>query len=127
MKGAMKTLTLTIDHLPPRDLNPNRARSIHWTKRSRVERSAREEAYWTAKAGCLWKQPLEKARISYVFNLKDHRNRDLDNLIAASKPFTDGLVDAGVIGHDDIEHLEYGSIRAVVTGTEATVIIVEEI
>jgi len=70
---------------------------------------------------------MMKARISYEFLLNDQRNRDVDNLLAASKPFTDGLIDAGVIFYDDAKHLEYGEVKATYTDKEQTIIIVEEI
>ena len=70
---------------------------------------------------------MMKARISYEFLLKDQRTRDIDNLLAACKPFCDGLIDAGVIFYDDAKHLEYGEVKATYTDRNQTTIIVEEI
>ncbi len=70
---------------------------------------------------------MQKARISYEFHLKDHRKRDLDNLLASCKAYQDGLIEAGVIFYDDAEHLEIGQVKAVVTGKEEMIVRVEEL
>jgi len=88
---------------------------------------AREEVGWLAKAQWKDQKPIIKARISYEFLIKDRRKRDADNLLAACKPFTDGLIDAGVIFYDDIEHLEYGLVRAVYDSKDETRIMIEEL
>jgi len=88
---------------------------------------AREEVGWLAKSQWKDEKPMMKARISYEFLIKDRWKRDADNLLAACKPFTDGLIDAGVIFYDDIKHLEYGLIRTVYDGRDETIITVEEI
>ena len=122
----MRSITITISHLPASELNPNRLRSIHWTDRSELMRTAREEVGWLAKSQWKDQKPMMKARLSYEFFIKDRRKRDADNLLAACKPFTDGLIDAGVIFYDDMVHLEYGLIRAVYDVKDETVITVEE-
>ena len=123
----MRTLTITLDHLPDPGLSPNRLRSLHWTKRSELMKIAREEVGWLAKAQWKDEKPMMKARISYEFLIKDRRKRDADNLLAACKPFTDGLIDAGVIFYDDMEHLEYGLVRAVYDSKDETIISIEEV
>jgi hypothetical protein len=123
----MRTLTITLDHLPPADLNPNRMRSIHWSKRSAVERTAREEAYWLALDKWRKAVPIATARVSVAFTFKDGRERDLDNLLSACKPYLDGLKDAGVISGDSYKHLKYGGIEGKQTGNDQTKIIIEEV
>ena len=39
----MRTITITLDHLPPKELNPNNLRRTHWTVRSRFSRIAKDE------------------------------------------------------------------------------------
>lgn len=123
----MRSITIKLDHLPPSELNPNRLRSLHWTKRSEVSRVAREEVGWMAKAQWGEQPPMMKARISYEFIIKDRRKHDVDNLLSACKPFTDGLIDAGVLFYDDMKHLEYGMVRAVYDTRDETIITLEEL
>ena len=104
----MRSITIHLDHLPSPNLSPNRLRSLHWTKRSELMRIAREEVGWLAKSEWGDQKPMMKVRLNYKFLIKDRRKRDTDNLLAACKPFTDGLIDAGVIFYDDMAHLEYG-------------------
>ena len=123
----MRSITIRLDHLPPAELNPNRLRSLHWTKRSEVSRTAREEVGWLAKSQWKDQKPMMKARISYEFIIKDRRKHDVDNLLSACKPLTDGLIDAGVIFYDDMKHLEYGLVRAIYDTRDETNITIEEL
>jgi Holliday junction resolvase RusA-like endonuclease len=122
-----RSMTLVIDHLPPADLNPNRLRSIHWAKRSAVEKVAREEAYWLAVTQWNQSLPMLHVSVSATFTFKDKREHDLDNLLSASKPIFDGLTDAGVIAGDSYKHLEYGSIKGKQTGENKTIIEIQEV
>ena len=121
----MREITITIDHLPYPELNPTSRR--HWSARSKASRIARDEVAWLCKAQWHDDKPMMKARISYEFLLKTQRVRDIDNLLAACKPFCDGLIDAGVIFYDDAKHLEYGQVKATYTDKEQTIIKVQEI
>ena len=114
----MRNIVIEIDHLPYKELNPNSR--THWTARSSASRIAREEVAWLAKAQWHDQQPMMKARIGYEFKLKSSRPRDIDNLLAMCKPFTDGLIDAGVIFYDDAKHLEYGQVKATYTDRDQT-------
>jgi len=124
---ALRSLTIALNHLPPVELNPNTLRRSHWSIRATATRAAIEEIGWLAKERWHDDKPMLKARISYTFHLKDNRRRDLDNLLSACKAYQDGLIEVGVLFYDDAAHLEIGSIRAVVTGEEKTVIEVMEI
>ena len=124
-KRAMPEIVIELDHLPPRELNPNNLRSSHWSVRSKATQIAKDEIGWLAKAQWHEDKPMMRARISYQFNLKDNRKRDLDNLLGACKAYQDGLIEAGIIFYDDAKHLEIGSIKATVTGEEKTIITVE--
>jgi len=92
-----------------------------------VSRIARDEVAWLCKAQWHDNGPMTKARISYEFLLKGNRPRDLDNLLAACKPFTDGLIDADVITYDNAKHLEYGQVKATYIDRNETIITVQEI
>ena len=122
-----RSIVIKLDHLPYAELSPNRLRSVHWSVRSKVSKIAREEVAWLAKEQWHDDKPMMKARISYEFLLKNRRKHDVDNLLAACKPFIDGLIDAGVIFYDDLEHLEYGMIRAVYDVRDETILSVEEL
>lgn len=88
---------------------------------------AREEVGWLAKAQWGDQEPMLKARVSYEFLIKDRRKHDIDNLASEMKPALDGIIDAGVVLTDDIEHLEFGLIRAVYDTRDETIITVKEI
>ena len=122
-----RSITLKLNHLPPSELNPNKLRRLHWSERSRVSLEARQEVGWLAKVQWHDDKPMEKARISYEFLIKDRRKHDADNLLSACKAYTDGLIDAGVITYDDIKHLEIGMVRAVYASEDKTIITVAEI
>jgi Holliday junction resolvase RusA-like endonuclease len=124
---AKRIITIELPHLPPSELNPNNLRSSHWSVRHKETQIAKEEIGWLAKAQWNTDKPMMKARISYQFNLKDHRKRDLDNLLSSCKAYQDGLIEAGVIFYDDAAHLEIGTVKATVTGRELTIITIEEI
>ena len=123
----MTSFTLVIPHLPPSELFPNRLRSIHWSKRSQIEREAREEGYYEALAikPTNYVAP-EYAEVSYLFVISDRRIRDIEAMLIACKPYIDSLVDAGIILKDDCFHLRIGSAR-VVDGCKQTVITIKEV
>lgn len=123
----MRKIVVRLDHLPPTELNPNKLRSLHWSERSRVTQIARQEVGWLAKAEWGDQPEMVKARISYEFFIKDKRKHDADNLLSSCKPYTDGLIDAGVLTYDDIKHLEYGMVRAMYADKDETVITIEEL
>lgn len=131
----MRKLTVELNHLPPAELNPNNLRREHWTIRHKATEEAKEEIGWIAKAGLQehsqkcgdWgDKPMMKARISYEFHSKDHRRRDLDNLLSACKAYQDGLIEVGVLCYDDAAHLEIGSVKMVQDSEDKTVITIEE-
>ena len=122
-----RTLEITLDHLPPPELNPNNLRRSHWTVRHEATQRAKNEIGWLSKVQWHDDKPMMRARISYRFCLKDNRRRDLDNLLGACKAYQDGLIEAGVIFYDDAKHLEIGNIKAEVTGEEKTIVTIEEI
>jgi len=123
----MINFTLVIPHLPPSELFPNRLRSIHWTKRSQIERESREEGYYEALAikPTNYIAP-EYAEVSYLFVISDRRIRDIEAMLIACKPYIDGMVDAGIILKDDCFHLSIGSAK-VAQGDKQTVLMIKEV
>lgn len=89
---------------PPPELNPNRARRLHWSRVAAVRKAYRREGWlagYAAKAAHKGQSPLRSpvtARITVV--VPDHRRRDEDNLLASLKAAWDGCVDAGVLEDD---------------------------
>ena len=126
--GKMKRrLEIKLNHLPDSRLNPNNLRRQHWSVRHKATEEAKEEIGWLAKAAWHDDKPMLKARISYFFHAKDHRRRDLDNLLSACKAYQDGLIEAGVLFYDDAEHLEIGRVSMTTDNGDSTIILVEEL
>jgi len=119
-----RRLIITISHLPYPELNPNSR--VHWAVKARAIKVSREEIGWLAKSQWHDEKPMIKARVSYDFHTKDKRHRDLDNLLAMTKPWQDGLIDAGVIFYDDAHHLEIGDIKLIQSDADQTIISIEE-
>lgn len=101
----MTTMDLRV-YIPGRPPTPNNRFGNPYAE-------AKELAQWRADARNLalhaasqasWRTP-ELARLTVTFVLPDHRDRDLDNLVASTKPLTDGLVDAKVLPGDSLRHL----------------------
>lgn len=82
---------------PDRDLHPN-AR-VHWTRRHKAARIARETAFWTAKEAGIKPLAADALSVTAIFTPPDNRRRDLDGMLASVKASMDGLADA--IGVDD--------------------------
>ena len=125
MNEAIRKIEIEIDHLPFPELSPNSR--LHWAVKARAIKASREEVGWLAKAQWGDQKPMVKARIHYEFFAKDHRRRDLDNLLAMTKPWQDGLIDAGVIFYDDAEHLQYGISSYTSDIEDRVIMIVKEI
>jgi hypothetical protein len=95
-------ITLTLTGLPP---NPNQLKGKHWGKIHASNKEWKETAGWVAKS-VYRGSPLHKARIHYIFSVGDNRVHDADNLIASTKPITDGL--KGIVIEDDsIDHVSF--------------------
>ena len=111
------TVSVLIDlPWPPASLNPNRARSLHWSARHKAAKEYRWECSILAKAMItswitrihrfLHPLPLPAPVTATVtFYMPNRRRRDLDNLLAAMKPAWDGLVDAGLLADDNADQL----------------------
>lgn len=127
MSEGKRDLKVELNHLPPAALNPNNLRRLHWSERYKATQVAKEEVGWLAKVAWHDDKPMMRARISYEFTVKDHRKRDLDNLLSSCKAYQDGLIEAGVIFYDDADHLEIGSVTFNRGNEDKTVIFIEEV
>lgn len=74
--------------------------------RAQAYYEAREEAIALVREQGWWDPPLEHAEIHFAFHIKSKRRRDPENLSASMKPYTDGIVAAGVVKDDDIAHVK---------------------
>jgi Holliday junction resolvase RusA-like endonuclease len=101
---AGRSLTITIPGRPP---TPNVSTRQVWQARAKSIKHWRDVAATAADAALEDREwaPLERARLTVTFVLPDRRARDLDNLVASSKVLTDGLVRAGVLAGDSINHI----------------------
>lgn len=122
-------LAVVIDGRPP---TPNVRR--HWRQIARDNAewkaiaetlAANERRKWESKHGLKWRT-LTQAGVSIAFGLPDKRHRDLDNLIASTKPLLDGIVAAGLVIDDSIDVITRIEFGAVVNGRNETVIAVDE-
>jgi crossover junction endodeoxyribonuclease RusA len=124
-QNSSRRIIIELNHLPPAELSPN-AR-VHWAEKYQAMQDAKAEIGWLAKMQWQGQSPMNKARISYEFHVRDNRTRDYDNFLARCKPFPDGLIEVDVLVYDDTKHLELGSARCIPDSAEKTIIIVEEI
>lgn len=82
---------------PSRALHPN-AR-VHWSKRAKAARKAREAAAWSAVAAGAEPMSATSLNVTVVFFPPDNRARDVDGMLSACKPSIDGIAD--LLGVDD--------------------------
>jgi len=99
----LNTLTIT---LPP----PNPKLHAHakggWRAKVGATKELRQLAWSLALEACeQLEEPWPAASVEYRFCVPDLRRRDAANMIQATKPAIDGLVDAGLIPDDDWRHL----------------------
>lgn len=85
--------------LPSRDLHPN-AR-VHWTRRSKAAKRAREAGYLLACEAGAKRAEYGPGYLQVWIDVypPDRRRRDADGLLSALKPVLDGIADA--MGTDD--------------------------
>jgi len=75
-------------------LSPNRSRSIHWGTLSRINASARSDAFIMAKEQMRTPFDEKPSSVKIYFTPPDRRVRDKDNMVAAFKSSKDGIADA---------------------------------
>jgi Holliday junction resolvase RusA-like endonuclease len=124
-----RRLVIELNHLPLYALSLNSR--VHWSKRYSLSKKAGSEVANLVKSELSgWtcgEDPMDRARISLQFHTKGTRKHDYDNLLSACKAYFDGLVQAGVLVDDDVDHLEIGSMILYRDGRESTIIKVEEL
>jgi crossover junction endodeoxyribonuclease RusA len=78
---------------PDKGLFPNRKNGRHWGAVSGLKTVATHEAWALAKAAQKGAQaPREgEVAVTLTFHFPDGRKRDADNLLAAMKPYIDGV------------------------------------
>jgi crossover junction endodeoxyribonuclease RusA len=82
---------------PSRDLHPNSR--VHWARRARAAKRAREDAGWTARAAGFRRIEANSVSVTAIFIPPDNRRRDSDGMLSSIKNYLDGISD--VIGVDD--------------------------
>ena len=98
----MLTIILPFPHS---DLNPNRAHGRHWGALAKLKKDARLQAYLETRKVLNGKKHVFSGLISLTltFFMVDHRKRDADNLLGASKPSIDGVAEGLGINDRDFE------------------------
>jgi crossover junction endodeoxyribonuclease RusA len=91
--------TITLPYPDP-SLSPNRKNGKHWGATKAVKDTAFETGYYMAKVCYASEKPESvPTPLTITFTQSDKRKRDLDNLLAASKPAIDGIAQG--MGIDD--------------------------
>ena len=96
-------VTITLPYLPPRSLSPNGR--AHWAERYRDAQAMMNHVIILVLEAGKPPKPFERATLTMRWEAKDRRRRDYDNLLAATKPALDGLVQGGVLVDDNTECL----------------------
>lgn len=77
---------------PDSRLSPNRKNGTHWSKTDEVKKQAFEYAYYATQEAIASQKfsgiPIE---LEMIFVAPDLRKRDLDNMLASSKAYIDGM------------------------------------
>ncbi len=89
--------------IPGRPPTPNARR--HWRTTHRDNSLWKEVALVRAATGHAPHPVITRATLAIEFIVPDKRHRDLDNLIASTKPLTDGIVAAGCLADDSSDVL----------------------
>lgn len=93
-EGAAHVVTLP---WPARALHPN-AR-VHWSRRAKAAKRAREDAAWLAVAAGVEPLSAQAVNVTMIFFPPDNRPRDVDGMLSACKASIDGIAD--LLGIDD--------------------------
>ncbi len=89
--------------IPGRPPTPNARR--HWRVTHR-DNGTWKRAAWdraSVRKTCDHLATITACAIAIEFVVPDRRHRDLDNLIASTKPLTDGIVASGLLADDSTE------------------------
>ncbi len=103
-ENAMTSVTVTMPNLPWSKLGPNGR--LHPIAKNTLVQSAIEAMLAELVSQDAIQAPnWERAHLDITYVASDKRRRDLDNLIACTKPWIDGLVGT-VIKDDSADRLE---------------------
>lgn len=101
-------------------LSPNRKNGKHWGATKAIKDTALADGYYMALiAYASVKVESKPMPLTITFTQSDKRKRDLDNLLAASKPALDGIAKA--MGIDDHLFTPITILRAYDTQSYMTV------
>jgi Holliday junction resolvase RusA-like endonuclease len=91
--------------LPGHPPTANQLQRMHYIDRG-LSRNSWSKSVWIASLEAGWKDAkLTPVRLHIEFVYTVERRRDFDNMVAGLKGAIDGLVVAGVIPDDSIDHL----------------------
>ena len=111
----------------PYGLNPNEASRMHWRTKAKIRKAWRMEGRLHGSEALGARGDfIDPAIITFEFVYKMSRRRDIDNYVAAMKPFIDGLVDSGLLVDDSYEHLRHGEHRFTKGESDQIVIDIEQ-
>jgi len=92
-------------HLPGHPPNANQLHRMDHISRWRSRQEWKKAAWAGALEAGLGNARISPARLHVTYTFTTRRERDFDNLVAGLKGAIDGLVAAGVIPGDSLEHL----------------------
>ena len=110
-------MRIELGHLPDSNLNPNRFKNRF--QLASAKKQAKKDSLALVMSQGKPDRPFQKAHITITFigtptkrkggprEGKDARGRDLDNLFASMKAYIDGLVTAGLLVDDSVDHVSY--------------------
>jgi crossover junction endodeoxyribonuclease RusA len=79
---------------PHKDLMPNRKNGRHYSSTRKVKAAAIKDSFYATKEALPNVRLHGKTALNITFIQTDKINRDLDNLLAAAKPYLDAMADA---------------------------------
>ena len=100
----------TIVHAVPMSLN--RFIAMKRMQQNSVKQNYKEFSSWLASYYNIANLYLDKATITYIYYFKDHRRRDMDNMMLTPKFFNDGFV--GYIRIIQHEHIYLKGFRQLI-------------
>ena len=96
----LSPVEVRIEGRPP---TPNARR--HWRQVARDNEYWHNVAQWacTEQVRRFFRKTIRHCDLEIIFVVPDRRHRDMDNLVASTKPLTDGLVRARLLADDSTE------------------------
>jgi len=104
---VLEAITIILP-LPPKILSPNCTVATiggRFAKAAAIKK-VRNLASEAVEAEHIDTIPWKKVSVGVTFYHKDRRRRDQDNAMGSLKAIYDGIVDSGLVGNDDYEHMQ---------------------